>query len=443
MILACAWVALACLPSGPQASARDRPTWVVRTATIAHLPHRRGPSATELREVVRAHGDTARLRRWAGAAAVHRWVRATLEEIAATQANPVRAARALALVTVAMNDALVAARRSRGSRRPAPCRLSRTLAPPGGGCPRYAAVPPAATASGAAASVLAALFGDQGGRWRALRRDADAAALASGTTFRAEVRAAARLGATVGAQVLARGRGDGSAAVWTGAPPSGEGYWVPTPSAFAPPLEPLAGTWRPWNLARGGQYRPPPPPAYGTARFRHEADEVWDLSRSLTDDQLRVARFWADGLGTVTPPGHWNLIALALLRHKHASVGRAAEVLALLDTAQTDAFIACWDAKYSYWRIRPVTALRRIAPTWTPLLETPPFPSYTSGHATTSGAASTVLGRFFPDRAQDLRQWASEAAMSRLYAGIHFRSDNDAGLVLGRRVARAALRKLG
>lgn len=170
-------------------------------------------------------------------------------------------------------------------------------------------------------------------------------------------------------------------------------------------------------------------------------NEVYAVSRSLTDEQKRIADFWADGAGTVTPPGHWNRIALDLLAGAGWSTLRSARLLSALNTAQADAFIACWDAKYAYWSLRPVTAIRRlIDPNWLPYLVTPPFPSYVSGHSTTSAAASTVLGAFFPDRAAELRALAEQAAIARLYAGIHYRSDNEAGLALGRRVGAVAVR---
>jgi membrane-associated phospholipid phosphatase len=171
---------------------------------------------------------------------------------------------------------------------------------------------------------------------------------------------------------------------------------------------------------------------------------VYEVSRSLSAEQKRIADFWADGPGTDTPPGHWNRIALGLIRSYGLSAREAARVLAALNTAQADAFIACWDAKFIYWSERPLTAIRReLDPGWLPYIATPPFPSYVSGHSSTSGAASTVLARSFPREAERLRAWADEAALSRLYGGIHFRSDNDAGLTLGRTVARAAIARYG
>jgi membrane-associated phospholipid phosphatase len=143
----------------------------------------------------------------------------------------------------------------------------------------------------------------------------------------------------------------------------------------------------------------------------------------------------------VTPPGHWNEIALDLVATQDAGTVQVARLFDVLNTAQADAFIACWDAKFTWWSERPVTAIRReLDPAWTPLLATPPFPSYVSGHATTSGAASTVLAHFFPRQADELTAMADEAAESRLYGGIHFPVDNATGLTLGRRVGRMALR---
>jgi membrane-associated phospholipid phosphatase len=330
--------------------------------------------------------------------AVTRWINVELAEIAAHRTNPPRAARGLALLSVAMREAT---------------RL------PGGH--RRAAV------AGAAATVLSYLYPD--------RTDAFAELLAGERPERAVA-----AGRRIGDRHVAHGRTDGSDAVWQGTVPVGPGLWVPTPPGFLPPLEPLVGTWRPWNIRDGSRPRPGPPPAFGGRLYAREVREIYDVSRTLTTEQKRIADHWADGAGTVTPPGHWNQIALELIRGHRLSERAAARVLAALNTAQADAFIACWDAKFAYWSERPVTAIRReLDSSWSSYIVTPPFPSYVSGHSTTSAAASTVLAAYFHKAAPQLRAWAEEAAVSRLYGGIHFRSDNEVGLVLGRRVAKAAL----
>lgn len=341
----------------------------------------------------------------AGPSAVTPWIDLELDAIAAHRLNPPRASRALAHVSTAMYAAALVAGQSRDD-----------------------------AVAGAASTVLAYFHPDE-----AARIDALAAELADtdSTAF--------RLGSLIGRLLIARAENDGSDAVWTGTPPSGPGFWVPTPPAYVyPPLEPLAGTWRTWNLDSGSQFRPGPPPAYGSSQFLAETNEVYAVSQTLTDEQRRIADYWADGTGTVTPPGHWNVIAADLVSAAGWSTLRSARLFAALNTAQADAFIACWDAKYAYWSLRPVTAIRRlIDPNWVSYIVTPPFPSYVSGHSTTSGAASTVLAAFFPARADELRAMAEEAAVSRLYGGIHYRSDNEVGLALGRRIGAVAVRAYG
>jgi hypothetical protein len=354
--------------------------------------------AAVLATVLPAAAMSAHAKKARGDSAVTSWIESELAEIASHRTNPPRAARALALVSVAMRDA---ARGPKGLQD--------------------------ATVAGAASTVFSYLFPDRAGTFDELAR-------------REDPRKAVERGRRIGERIVARGRTDGSDAVFQGATPVGPGLWVSTSPGFLPPLEPLAGTWRPWNLRFGSQFRPGPPTAFGTAAYAAETREVYDVGQSLTDEQKRIADFWADGPGTVTPPGHWNQIALDLVRAEQLSTRAAAEVFAALNTAQADAFITCWDSKFNYWSERPVTAIRReIDPTWSPYITTPPFPSYVSGHSTTSGAASEVLARYFPRDARELRAWAQEAAVSRLYGGIHFRSDNDAGLALGKQVAGAAI----
>lgn len=340
-------------------------------------------------------------------AAVTQWIELELDAIATHRTNPARASRALALVSRAMYEAAVAGEASRD-----------------------------AAVAGAASTVLAFLFPDEGGRIHGL---AQRAAKASGKAPSAGKGFA--LGRRIGEALIARAESDGSAAAWNGTPPVGPAFWIPTPPGFVyPPLEPLAGTWRTWNLASGAQFRPGPPPAFGSPQFLAETQEVYAISQSLSDEQKRIADYWADGPGTVTPPGHWNVIALDLVREADWGTLATARLFAALNTAQADAFIACWDAKYAYWSLRPVTPIRElIDPSWLSYITTPPFPSYVSGHSTTSGAAASVLSAFFPTRADELATMAEEAAISRLYGGIHFRSDNDVGLELGRRVGTAAV----
>jgi hypothetical protein len=244
------------------------------------------------------------------------------------------------------------------------------------------------------------------------------------------------------------------------------GSWVPT-SLIAQQQMPLLPGWggnRTLAMPEGRSCDLPPPPAYSdevASEFHAEALEVWETSRSLADDQRMAARFWSDDpMLSPTPPGHWISIAGQILDAEDAPLDRRAEVLALLGIAMSDSFVACWHTKFRYDLLRPVTYIRRhIDPGWQPLLITPPFPEYPSGHSTQSGAAASVLtalvgeGFAFEDATHvddglparafpDFWAAAEEAAMSRLYGGIHFRAAIERGLEQGRCVGTytAALR---
>lgn len=232
--------------------------------------------------------------------------------------------------------------------------------------------------------------------------------------------------------------------------------WVPT-SLVAQQQAPLLPGWgsnRTFAMPTGSACGLPPPPAYSEdpdSAFHREAAEVYRTVLGLTPEQHEIARFWADDpMLSPTPPGHWISIALSVLEQEGADAGRTAEALALLGIGMADAFIGCWHAKFEFDLMRPVTYIRRVIdPDWEPILITPPFPEYPSGHSTQSGAAATVLtGLFGDDRAFEdathvddgmpARSYASfweaahEAGISRLYGGIHFRSAIDRGLEQGR-----------
>ncbi len=245
-------------------------------------------------------------------------------------------------------------------------------------------------------------------------------------------------------------------------PPSGAGQWSPTPPSFAPALLPWWGEVRPFALADAQACPAPPPPAYseqaGSAFFR-ETEEVHRISQAATQEQRQVSLYWADDpLKTPTPPGHWSFIATDQLKENKASLARAAKVYARLHLAMADAMIATWKTKYATNLLRPVTAVQlMIDSQWVPtLMHTPPFPEYPSGHSVLSAAAAGVLenefgsGTRFTDNTHNDRGWgprsfasfraaADEAAASRLYAGIHFRSGVEGGKVQGRCVSARVL----
>jgi PAP2 superfamily len=241
------------------------------------------------------------------------------------------------------------------------------------------------------------------------------------------------------------------------------GAWVPTSivSQQQVPLLPDWGKNRPFAMKTGNACPLPPPPDYSEepgSAFHAEALEVHRVTSALSDEQKRIARFWSDDpMLSPTPPGHWIAIVLQIAERDAMPADRLVEVLARLGVALADAFIGCWHTKYEFNLLRPVTYIRKVIdPKWAPLLITPPFPEYPSGHSTQSGAAEAVLTAFFGERfafedsthqkdGLGVRQFSSfaqaaeEAGISRLYGGIHFRSAIALGLEQGRCIGAHAV----
>jgi PAP2 superfamily len=245
-------------------------------------------------------------------------------------------------------------------------------------------------------------------------------------------------------------------------PPSGDGQWVATPPAFAAPLLPRWGNVRPFVLKSAAACPAPPPPAYSelpSSEFYKEAAEVLRVSTQITQEQRQFALYWADDPSkTPTPAGHWAFIANDILKVRKANLATAGETFARLNMAMADAFIAAWHTKYSLNLLRPVTYIQlTMDSNWVPtLMHTPPFPDYPSGHSVQSSAASGVLeaafgdNTSFTDNTHNDRGWgprtfknfkaaASEAGLSRLYAGIHYRAAVVGGQVQGTCVAQKVL----
>ena len=239
------------------------------------------------------------------------------------------------------------------------------------------------------------------------------------------------------------------------------GRWKPT-SVIRMQQAPLLPDWgnnRTFAVASGATCSLPPPPAYSedkTSEFYKQALEVYDTVKKLTPEQRLIARFWSDDpMLSPTPPGHWMFIALDILKAKNAGMEDQVDLMARLGMAVSDAFVACWKSKFEYDLLRPVTYIKmNIDKTWEPILITPPFPEYPSGHSAQSGAAAAVLTQFFGDNfayedKTHVREklpvrtyksfWsaAEEAGISRLYGGIHFRAAVERGLDQGRCVAAA------
>jgi hypothetical protein len=247
------------------------------------------------------------------------------------------------------------------------------------------------------------------------------------------------------------------------------GRWIPTPPSYMDAVEPHWSRVRPFALDSASQFRPPPPLPFDMSEgspFYLQVVEVYEVTRSITDEQREVAEFWNNNPYTmnirghamfatksVSPGGHWMAIATIASRLADADLMRTAEAYALTAMSLADGFIACWEEKFRSNLIRPETLINSyLDERWEPVLQTPPFPEYTSGHSVISTAAADVLthvfgkGFAFVDESEVLRglpvrsftsfeDAAAEAAISRLYGGIHYRMAIDAGVDQGHRIA--------
>ena len=276
------------------------------------------------------------------------------------------------------------------------------------------------------------------------------------------VAASEDLGRQIAAHIIAWAATDGGAVIENMGFPAeytmstDPGHWGPTNliRLQQTPLLPNWGSNRPFAMPAGTTCPLPAPVAYSVdpgSAFYAQAQEVVDIKAALTPEQTEIARFWADdAMLSMTPPGHWVAIVMQIMDRDTAPLDTKVEVLARLGIAMADGFIGCWQAKFDYNAIRPITYIRAVFdPKWEPLLNTPPFPEYPSGHSVQSAAAATVLTAYFGEgfafedasRADDglparsfSSFWAAadEAGISRLYGGIHFRAAIDQGLLQGR-----------
>lgn len=254
------------------------------------------------------------------------------------------------------------------------------------------------------------------------------------------------------------------------------GKWRPTGPDYLDGVEWCWNEMRPLFLDSASQFFPGPPPLYSTdtnSVFFKAVKEVHQINLNLTEEQKLIAKFWDDnpfviehsghmmfGNKKITPGGHWMGIASIAAKQTNADEVKTAQTYALTAAALFDAFISCWDVKYKWSYIRPITVINEfIDKTWNPLLQTPPFPEYTSGHSTITASAATVLTRLYGDHfayqdTSDLRyigiqrhfnsflEAADECSVSRLYGGIHYRLSIDSGAVCGRRVGNFIVQKL-
>jgi len=244
------------------------------------------------------------------------------------------------------------------------------------------------------------------------------------------------VGRQVGAEAIARAITDGFDRPWTGTVPVGQGLWFSSAKPPQPPVNAQLPGMHPFFLTSADQFRPAPPPAFGSPAYLTALAEVRSISDTRTAEQVSIALFWARGAGSSSLGGLWNTIATGWIEESGLHEREATHVFALLDAAMMDAAIGCWDAKLTYWFIRPPQADPAI--TLIPAIGLPNHPSYPSAHSCFSGAAVGMLSEFFPAKADSLNAMVDQAGLARVYAGIHYRFDVDMGQQLGRQVARFA-----
>jgi membrane-associated phospholipid phosphatase len=341
--------------------------------------------------------------------------------------------RNLSLLHVAIYDAIVAARDSKHAyNRPRPSAFDSTFstAVPNPTSPSYPSEE--AAAAGAAASVLAYIFPDRAEFFAERAEESGRSLLIAGIAFPSDVSAGYELGRKVAAKVIERGKADGSDAKWTGSVPTGPGKWNGTN-----PVLPMMATWKPWVLSSPSEFRPGPPLAYDSAEKAAELSELKQFQRTPLSNS--IASFWEGAAGGPRFFQYWNQqIGMKLLEHAlGADPPRAARAYALVNITLYDTGIACWDAKYAYWAIRPF----QLDPSFKPLFTTPNHPSYPAAHGCFSTAAAAILGYLFPRDAAAFDALARQANESRIWAGIHYRSDTVAGRNLGLAVANKVIER--
>jgi PAP2 superfamily len=365
-------------------------------------------------------------------------------------ANPPYAARAYAYVSAAQYDALVSAWYYKTTyNRKAPYKVDSTLQVliPRSDLPSYPSED--AVVEGVSVELLKLLFPGDQDYIQLKAEEHKRARIIAGANVRSDIEAGEALGKAVAQKFVTRAMGDragaaaGNQAIWTQIETDcrsrGETPWISLESPKRPPMLPLFGKVKTFlfDSLTAVSLIPGPPPLTGSQQMKDETAEIYQLTKNAAREQIRIVNFWADGVATYTPPGHWDAIAADDFISKNFSEVRWARNMALLNMSLMDAAIVCWGTKYTYFNPRP-TQLNPLIKTFTGM---PNFPSYISGHSTFSGAAAAILGHIVPDRAAAYDAMAQEASMSRMYGGIHYKSDCTAGLTTGKNVGNYAVQR--
>lgn len=410
-------------------------TWVVTDVAAVRPPSPPDQAATraELQEVqaaVAARDEVAlqQIAYWDGGPPSYRWIETALNQLRSKPTSGPRTTRMMALLNVAIYDAMVAAWDAKYTyNRPRPGTLDPRLAvlAQHTNSPSYPSEQ--AVAAGAAAAILGYLYPDQAQEFVDKAQAAADSRVAAGAAFPSDVAAGLALGKAVAEQVIVRAQIDDALPAWDGVIPTGNGYWT-----GEKPVEPNAAKWQPWVLASNDELRSPPPPAYDSPVMVADLQEVKTFTRTFATNQKGM---WWQALDGVVES--WYTFASLRMFESglDANPVRAARIYAMMAVAQYDAGIAIWDAKYTYWTFRPF----QMDPSVTTVFPTPNYPSYPSGHAGVTNAMAEVLAYEFPAYADLIRARAAEAYESRIWDGIHFRFEMVEGKRIGVEVAKKVI----
>jgi hypothetical protein len=401
----------------------------------SHVEHDLAASPAKLQEEMRAlkaiaakrtATDVARFQWWSTGGPVYRWNEMILDEMQENFSTLPIAARHLALFHATLDDAVASALAKKGDgAHSEPAGLDTALK-----ATRKDIVPSEyAAAAAAGAEVLGYLFPARAAHFAAKAQEAIYVRQMGGAELPSDAAAGQAIGKKAAALAIARGKSDNSDAKWTGTVPEGAGMWKGTN-----PIAPLAGTWQPWVLSSASEFRPAPPPAFDSDQVKAALAELKAFQRTPKSNHRAV--YW-EVHGGARAHHLWNEIARAKLLEHNTSATASARILAAVNIALADAGVACWDAKYAFWYIRPP----QLDPELKTVFPPPNHPSFPAAHGCFSTAAAVVLAKAFPQDRDRILAFGKEAAEARVWAGIHYRFDVDAGQELGRKVAERTLER--
>ena len=412
-------------------------TWVLASGREMRLPPPPDAAATAA-ELEQLRGQAAprdaavqeRIRYWSFASPSYRWNERLIDISGGQPIAGGGAMRMFAMLNVAINDAMIAAWDSKyAHNRPRPGDLDSRFAAalPASRSPSYPCE--YSVAAGAAAAVIAHLYPAEAQRVSSAAEEAARSRVMAGAAFPSDTKAGLELGRAVAARVIERMKVDGGK--WAGTVPTGAGLWKGTNPVGVDEVG-----WPLFVMTSSSQFRPSPPPAHDSPQRAAELAETKDFKRTpFTNSKVFYWQFGQLGLPGVTFRLSEEVGRRLAENGADASAPRAARAYALVHVAQYEGWIASQDAKFHYWVARP----NQFDPTLTTVIPTPPFPSYPSNAATLVKAPTVVLSYLFPQERGRYDAWVSEFGESRLWAGIHFRSDLQSGSEIGRQLGEAVV----